>query len=145
MKSSLNDGAVRIYTRVDDDWVMLLDDGTTWRMSDNLTREQVNLAPDIALAEEGDQLIYRRRSKPIWIRNSQQAPQSSVYCLLENDKISRVAGDSSQHARSRIKTMLQDGLKCPPFSLFLSEGTGHDMMLYEPGKAPVALTTDDQP
>ena len=58
MKSSLNDGALRIYTKVDGDWVMHLDDGATWRMSDNLADEQFDLCPELADAVDGDQLIY---------------------------------------------------------------------------------------
>jgi hypothetical protein len=144
MKSSLNDGALRIYTKVDGDWVMYLDDGTTWKMSDNLSHEQLELLPEIANAVEGDQLVYRRRNRPIWIQNSPQISKRTVYCLLENQRLYRVAGDSDPDAKSRMKKMLREGLQCPPYSLFVSDELEDDLLLYSPDSAPIAISSVDQ-
>lgn len=132
MKSSLNDGALRIYTKVDGDWVMHLDDGATWRMSDNLADEQFDLCPEVADAVDGDQLIYRRRNFPILIQNTPQANAGSAYCLVDNNKIYRVAGQSDPEARTHIQRMLQNGFRCAPYSLFVSNGPEDDLQLYEP-------------
>lgn len=145
MRCSLNNGALRVYTRVDDDWVMHLDDGKVWKMSVNLVRDQTDMCPEIAQACNGDWLVYRSRAKPIWVQNTLKSQTKSVYCLVEKNHWQHLVGSDDPSVRLRIERMEKRGFQCPLFSLIVSNGVDFDLLLYEPRMESVSLSVYEQP